>query len=282
MRKMKLWMTSAFLCLTLSGCGGREGMGAEGQIPSAFVPASDSEESVSLEDSQVQIGGESPEQQIFSQATAETAEPVETAEPAESVSPAEFANPTESVSPTEFANPTESVSPAEFTNPAEPTVTIHSRNLEEIKEYLAQFPETLEKLQEASCYVVVDGTEKSGREYFNNFIENMSAGIPAELVYVQCTTEGDPVLTYLNADGEDVYCVTDVSRDKLAGNGDKYFETYYGGVWVTAEKKEDGDTLLSLCTTDEEGRSLTLLVVETKDGQIDGGLPPWAKPPAPG
>ena len=264
-------MTSTVLCLTLSGCGGRERMGAEGQIPSAFVPASDSEAPVSLEDSQVQIGGESPEQQIFSQATAETAEPVETAEPAESVSPAEFANPTESVSPAEFANPTESVSPAES------AVTIHSRNLEEIKEYLAQFPETLEKLQEASCYVVVHGTEKSGREYFNNFIENMSAGIPAELVYVQCTTEGDPVLTYLNADGEDVYCVTDVSRDKLAGNGDKYF-----GVWVTAEKKEDGDTLLSLCTTDEEGRSLTLLVVETKDGQVDEGLPPWAKPPAPG
>lgn len=161
------------------------------------------------------------------------------------------------------------------------TAVISNRDLEEIKEYLAQFPNTLQELSETECYVIRHGIEHSGREYLNAFIDNMKAEEPGELVFVQFTTEGAPILTYLNYNGEDVYCVEDISRDGFAGgNGERYFEKYYDSIWVTANTDAEGSIYLSLGVLWEEDMALDLFTAQTEEA-LWYGLPPWAKPPAP-
>lgn len=156
-----------------------------------------------------------------------------------------------------------------------------NRDFEEIKEYLAQFPNTLQELSETECYVIRHGIEHSGREYLNVFIENVKAENSGELVFVQFTTEGAPILTYLNYDGENVYCVEDISRDGFAGgNGEKYFEKYYDSIWLTSNTDAEGNTSLSLCALWEEDMVLELFTALTEEA-LWYGLPPWAKPPAP-
>ena len=156
-----------------------------------------------------------------------------------------------------------------------------NRDFEEIKEYLAQFPNTLQELSETECYVIRHGIEYSGREYLNAFIENIKAEKPGELVFVQLTTEGAPILTYLHYNGEDVYCVEDISRDGFAGgNGERYFEKYYDSIWLTANTDAEGSTYLSLCALWEEDMVLDLFTALTEE-PLWYGLPPWAKPPAP-
>ena len=163
----------------------------------------------------------------------------------------------------------------------ETTAVISNRDLEEIKKYLAQFPDTLQELSEEECYVILHGNEHSGREYLNTFIENVKAEISGELVFVQFTTEGAPVLTYLDYDGEDFYCVTDISRDGFAGgDGEKYPEEYYDSIWLTANINIEGNTSLSLGALMEGGMALELFTVKTEEA-LWYGLPPWAKPPAP-
>ena len=171
---------------------------------------------------------------------------------------------------------------ADVTQPNEPKIVdTPSRDFEEVKEYLAQFPNTLQELSETECYVILHGSEHSGREYLNAFIENVQAENPGDLVFVQFTTEGASILTYLNYDGKNVYCVEDISRDGYAGgNGEKYFENYYDSIWVAANTDAEGNTSLSFCALWEEDVVLDLFTVLTEE-PLWYGLPPWAKPPAP-
>ena len=161
------------------------------------------------------------------------------------------------------------------------TAVTSNRDLEEIKKYLAQFPSTLQELSETECYVIRHGIEYSGREYLNAFIENVKGENPGELVFVQLTTEGAPILTYLNYDGKNVYCVEDISRDGFAGgNGEKYFEKYYDSIWLTAYSDAEGNFNMSLWALWEEDMVLDLFTAHTEES-VMCELPPWAKPPAP-
>ena len=138
-----------------------------------------------------------------------------------------------------------------------------------------------QELSETECYVIRHGIEYSGREYLDAFIENVKAENPGELVFVQFTTEGAPILTYLNYDGKNVYCVEDISRDGFAGgNGEKYFEKYYDSIWLTAYSDAEGNFNMSLWALWEEDIVLDLFTAYTEES-VMCELPPWAKPPAP-
>lgn len=160
---------------------------------------------------------------------------------------------------------------------------LHERDLEEIKEYLSGYPDTLQELTEAECYVILHGTEHSGREYLDAFLENVNVGNPGELTIVQFTVEGDPIFLYLNADAENVYAVEDISRDKMGGSGEKYFEKTFDSVWL-AQEKDAGNYYVSLYALQEQDMIVTVFTAAVEEPDADDGaygLPPWAKPPAP-
>lgn len=154
-----------------------------------------------------------------------------------------------------------------------PAADIHDRNLEEIKSYLAQYPDSLQELEEEECYVVLYGKEYSGREYLDSFMGNVEAEVPGELVIVQLTVEGDPVLYYLNADTVNIYCVEDASRDAWAGNGEKYFEKTYDSVWLSGEVDTEGNYYLSLYALWEQDMVQELFTAVTEK-PLMCGLPP--------
>lgn len=150
---------------------------------------------------------------------------------------------------------------------------IHGRELEEIKDYLAQFPDTLQEMSEAKCYVVLHGREYSGREYLDSFMGNVQTEAPDELVIVQYTVEGDPILIYLDYDAENVYCVEDASRDAWAGNGEKYFEKDYDSVWLTGEADTEGNFYISLYARQDQDMIVEVLTAATEEPLVCG-LPP--------
>ncbi len=59
----------------------------------------------------------------------------------------------------------------------------------------------------------------------NRFIEDSSKGVSSEIIIVQYTIEGDPILTKLKYDGESYYGAIDTTRDKF-GVGDYYMFEY--------------------------------------------------------
>lgn len=142
---------------------------------------------------------------------------------------------------------------------------VHSRNLEEIRSYLAQYPDSLQELSESECYVTLHGQEYSGREYLDSFIGNVRKEVPDDLVIVQFTVEGDPILTYLNFNAENVYGVKDTSRDAWAGNGEKYFEITYDSVWLSGEADTEGNYYLSLYALQEQDMVVEVFTTATDD-----------------
>lgn len=157
------------------------------------------------------------------------------------------------------------------------------RDLEEIKSYLSGYPDTLQELEKAECYVILHGREHSGREYLDDFLENVDEGNPGELTIVQFTVEGDPIFLYLNTDAENVYAVEDISRDKMGGNGEKFFEKTFDSVWLVREKDSDS-YYVSLYAQQEQDMIVTVFTAAVERPDTDEGeysLPPWAKPPAP-
>ena len=174
--------------------------------------------------------------------------------------------------------PEKEESAADIPGSAQPTASpaawdIHDRGLEEIKDYLAQYPDTLQELSEAECYVVLHGKEYSGREYLDSFMGNVQTEAPDELVIVQFTVEGDPILIYLNYDVENVYCVEDASRDAWVGNGEKYFEKEYDSVWLGGEADTEGNFYISLYAGQDQDMIVEMFTAETED-PLMCGLPP--------
>ncbi|MCM1064364.1 MAG: DUF4362 domain-containing protein [Eubacterium sp.] len=152
------------------------------------------------------------------------------------------------------------------------TGSIHDRVPEEIREYLAQYPDSLQALSEEECYVVLHGQEYSGREYLDSFMGNVLAKVPDELVIAQFTVEGDPILTYLNYNAENVYRMEDFSRDAWAGNGEKYFEKEYDSVWLSGEADTEGNYWLSLYALQEQDMVVEVFSAAT-DAPLICGLP---------
>lgn len=254
MKKVLILLTSTFLCLVLSGCSGQAGSADGDRLRSLQDMAMDD---IEREVKQDENAGEADESKI----------------------------PTASENKVGEAGTTAGMTEGNDADKTQPDVSkttyIHDRDLDEIKEYLAQFPSTLQELSETECYVIRHGIEYSGREYLNAFIENVKAENPGELVFVQLTTEGAPILTYLNYDGKNVYCVEDISRDGFAGgNGEKYFEKYYDSIWLTANTDAEGNFNMSLWALWEEDMVLDLFTAHTEES-VMCELPPWAKPPAP-
>lgn len=253
MRKTTLLATGIVLGFALYGCGGKD-------------PAADGGQAVSLQDMAADVNNQGD----VLQGGAQGAELPESAQG--EVQPGGVAGETwtgETGTAAGMAAGTE--------ESAQPAATpaagdIHGRNLEEIKDYLAQYPDTLQELSEAECYVVLHGKEYNGREYLDAFMGNVRMEVPDELVIVQFTVEGDPILVYLNYDGENAYCVEDASRDAWAGNGEKYLEKDYDSVWLTGEADTEGNFYLSLYALQEQDMIVEVFTAATED-PLACGLP---------
>lgn len=101
------------------------------------------------------------------------------------------------------------------------------RPIEEIRAILASYPADYENIIKTDCYVISNIEEITNQELYDEFVKNVSEGIADEITIVRFTAEGDPIYKYISYNGEDFYCVEDVSRDEFKGNGDNYIEYTY-------------------------------------------------------
>lgn len=263
MKKIALSVAGAVLCLTLSGCSGNDATADGGQA-------------VALQNMAVDLDRENA-----SAKSAQGGAELESAPRANESDGIQGAIQPEGVSGGIGAAIDSEESCLSAADPA--ALELQGRDLEEIKGYLSGYPDSLQKLTEAECYVILHGTEHSGREYLDAFLENVNAGNPSELTIVQFTVEGDPIFLYLNADAENVYAVEDISRDKMGGSGEKYFEKTFDSVWL-AREKDAGNYYISLYALQEQDMIVTVFTAAVDEPDADDGaygLPPWAKPPAP-
>lgn len=251
MRKITLLVTGIALGFALYGCSGKD-------------PAADGGQAASLQDMAVAVNGQGD----VLQSGIQEAEQLKSAQG--EIQPGGVAGET---LPGEAG--TAAGTAAGTGESAQPAATpaawdTHGRELEEIKDYLAQFPDTLQEISEAECYVVLHGKEYSGREYLDSFMASVRTEVPDELVIVQFTVEGDPILVYLNYDAENVYCVEDASRDAWAGNGEKYFEKDYDSVWLAGEADTEGNFYLSLYALQEQDMVVEVFTASTEHPLVCG------------
>lgn len=68
---------------------------------------------------------------------------------------------------------------------------------------------------------------EQSRKIWQQFTDSVEQGTPAQIVIVQYTVEGDPVLTYLDYNGHNIYGITDSTRDHWAGSGCPYYGFTY-------------------------------------------------------
>ena len=257
MKRITLLVTGVVLGLTLYGCSGNDSAADGGQAVSLQDMAMDIRKESDVLPGAVQ--GESLPKSIQEENSAGGAQG--------EIQLGSTSGETGTASDTQVLTE-ESMQPA--VNPA--TGDVHNRAVEEIKDYLAQYPDSLQELSEEECYIVLHGKEYSGREYLDSFIGNVRAEVPDELVIVQFTTEGDPILTYLNANAENVYCVEDASRDAWAGNGERYFEKTYDSVWLSGEVDTEGNYYMSLYALQEQDMVVKVFTAVT-DEPVLCGLP---------
>lgn len=120
---------------------------------------------------------------------------------------------------------------------------------EEMKSYLATFPDDADGLAEQGCCVAArNGIQ--GEESLDAFWNAYQAGEAAELVIAQYTTEGDPVFDYLKYNGEAIRWVHDSTRDGFAG-GEKYL-CEEGLYLLTYDRiSENGDIVRDFVLTDD-------------------------------
>lgn len=241
MKKITLLATGLVLGFSLYGCGGNDG----GQA-------------VSLQDIAMDM---SKEGNILPGAQEEDFPKSAQGE----IQPGGISGETGTVSDTQVLT-RESTQPA--VNPA--AGDVHNRAVEEIKDYLAQYPDSLQELSEEECYVILHGKEYSGREYLNSFMGNVQTDVPDELVIVQFTVEGDPILYYLNANDENIYCMEDASRDAWAGNGERYFEKTYDSVWLSGEMDTEGNYYMSLYALQEQDMIVEVFTAATDEPLLCG------------
>lgn len=130
-------------------------------------------------------------------------------------------------------------------------VTEWPRDFEAVKEKLAALPQSGEELKELAgtevcpvpLYEFGISNNYAGQyvtEPDKDFRALTEAGEAAEILIMQYTVEGDVILDYLNFDGSVLHHVRDCSRDKLAGNGDKYYEYVYDSMWFETRTDEEG------------------------------------------
>lgn len=66
-------------------------------------------------------------------------------------------------------------------------------------------------------------SQEEQSETWRQFADAVAQGTPAQIVVARPTTEGDPVLTYLDYNGHNIYGIRDGSRDRFLGDGCPYY-----------------------------------------------------------
>ena len=85
-----------------------------------------------------------------------------------------------------------------------------------LREYGEDF--TLEGIGGAHCFAIIHGRVESGQELADAFYARVEAGLPARLLILQATVEGDPLFTALCYDGQTFRGIYDSSRDRYRGD----------------------------------------------------------------
>lgn len=124
------------------------------------------------------------------------------------------------------------------------------RDFKAVQERLAGYPDTYEELLREDAYVILHGEVKSGQDKWDRFYQNVQNQIPAEIVLIQFTDEGDAILTYLYYDGNDFYAVEDDSRDAFAGAGERYWEKQFKYLKIF-EEAVNGESARSIMLLDD-------------------------------
>ncbi len=139
-------------------------------------------------------------------------------------------------------------------------VIVEQKSFEEAKEYLASYTENdAERFAEDGCFVIQQGKINYGVQPWNEFISAVNNGNQAELVLVQFTTEGDPILNYLYYSGKDFYHVQDASRDKFGDQTNPYEEHEYTYLKVFNPVLNNGDKLKYIALTDNKDLTYEML-----------------------
>lgn len=99
----------------------------------------------------------------------------------------------------------------------------------DLKAQLEAFPEDYSSEQAVKDgFLVFNNSRNPDVSIGEEFIEEVLAGKPDSLLIYQSTTEGDPILSFVNYDGQLYQYCEDSSRDKFAGqSADKYRESSY-------------------------------------------------------
>lgn len=133
---------------------------------------------------------------------------------------------------------------------------VAGRDCDAILEKLAEYPDSYEALGETdACIVARQGTERGASdageasgvreksmERWRQFADAVEQGTPAQIVVADFTVEGDPVLTYLDYNGHDIYGITDSSRDGFAGDERPYEGFFFSYLKAFEETDEAGNT----------------------------------------
>lgn len=93
---------------------------------------------------------------------------------------------------------------------------------------------------------------EKGRERWDTFYENVQQGIPAEMMMIQFTAEGTPIITYLNYNGKEFYVLQDSSREKSDNKEEPYIERKYAYLKIFEKEYENGEKALEIYLVNQE------------------------------
>ncbi len=92
-----------------------------------------------------------------------------------------------------------------------PQNTIYlGRDEEKIKKHLSGFPENVEEIKEKEIFVV-GHVHSSGNEYWEGFVKDVEDKKKSSVDILRFGHEGQPIISYLEYNGEDFYLLTDFS-----------------------------------------------------------------------
>lgn len=150
-------------------------------------------------------------------------------------------------------------------------VTAEQKSFEEAKDYLTSFTDnSAENLAKDGCFVIQQGKINYGLQPWNEFISNVNNESQAELVIVQYTTEGDPILDYLYYSGKDFYHMQDSSRDNFGNPAKQYAEHAYNYLKVFEPVGSNGDKLKYIALTDNKDLTYEMLSQSEQQNSSDG------------
>lgn len=154
---------------------------------------------------------------------------------------------------------------------------VAGRDCDVILEKLAGYPDSYEALCKTDACIAVrkekehdasdagkaSSVAEQSAEVWRKFTDAVLQGTPAQIVVADFTVEGDPVLTYLDYNGHDIYGVTDSSRDGFAGGGCPYEGFFFSYLKVFEETDEAGEVYQIWALVNREDSTME----ELKEGE---------------